>query len=101
MATKKVVHAHGCTRCRARYEDVCATPDVSAACGDCQGRRGFALLIANRLPRDCCRAHSRLASKDDLTTYQLSRDCTWWICTVCARTQPHTNPTIDPNGDAP
>ena len=51
------------------------------------------LLIANRLPRDCCRAHSRLARKEELATYRLSTACDWFRCSVCARTFPFSNPT--------
>jgi hypothetical protein len=51
------------------------------------------VLIDNRQPRDCCRLHSRLASKDELKTYRLSTDCAWFRCSVCARTFPFANPT--------
>lgn len=97
MATRTTstgVHAHGCTRCRARFEDVCGSPNTNGLCRPCQGHGlGWPLLIANRQPRDCCRLHSRLARKEELKTYRLSTACDWFRCSVCARTFPYSNPT--------
>lgn len=97
MATRMVgpgIHSHGCTGCHGRYEDVCREPNVNATCSTCRGKgASWAVLIANRLPRDCCKLHSRLATKDELKTYRLSTGCVWFRCSICARTQPYTSPT--------
>lgn len=95
MATRTTpVHAHGCAQCKARFEDTCSEPNSPGRCRSCAGAgAGWQLLISNRLPRDCCRLHSRLATKDELKTYRLSTACAWFRCSVCARTQPFTNPT--------
>lgn len=95
-ATSTGVHAHGCRSCRGRYEDTCDEPNSNGTCRTCTGSRPWALLVANRLPRDCCRLHSRLASKDELKTYRLSSGCDWFRCSVCARTFPFANPTRSP-----
>lgn len=99
-SSKRLRHAHGCVTCRGRYDDTCASPQDNGTCVQCRGQRGWDVLIAGRLPRDCCRAHSRLASKDERALYQLSAACTWWLCSVCARTFPFDSPTPDPNGAA-
>lgn len=91
-ATYKGMHAHGCTRCQARYEDTCPSASVNALCGTCTGSGIWQVLHDNRLAKDCCRAHSRPASKHDLSTYRLSPGCPWFICTACARTHPYRNP---------
>jgi hypothetical protein len=91
MATTGL-HAHGCTRCRARYEDACTAVDSNGLCSKCAGRHGWPLLIASRQPRDCCHAYGRPTSKDDRKTYRLSAACDWFICPVCARTFPYRNP---------
>ncbi len=92
-ATFTVPHAHGCTTCRARYEDNCGTSNVNGECGPCRGFQPWSLLIASRLPKDCCRVHSRPADKDEMKLYRLSPACDWFRCTACARTQPFRNPT--------
>lgn len=99
VAIKRQMHAHGCIHCRGRYEDNCANPDGNDRCRECQGRLGWAVLALGREPRDCCVAHSRPASKPEQVLYRLSRGCSWWICGVCARTQP-LNPA-NVYGDAP
>lgn len=90
------LHAHGCTRCKERYEDTCDQPQGNGLCRPCQGFTGWELLIANRLPRDCCRQHCRAATKDELKSYRLSTGCAWFRCSVCARTHPYRNPTRSP-----
>ena len=97
VSTKRLVHAHGCTNCHGRYEDICTQPELNARCGECQGRLGWAALIIDRLPRDCCRAHSRPTRKEENALYALSKGCPWWICPVCARTQPFMSPA-NPDG---
>ncbi len=92
-ATFAVPHAHGCVTCNARYEDNCDASNVNAECGTCRGLRPSALLIANRLPKDCCRYNSRLATKKEMELYRLSPACDWFRCTACARTHPYRNPT--------
>lgn len=88
------VHAHGCSSCHARFEDTCETPNQARTCRQCQGGGpGWQLLIDGRLPRDCCRLHSRLARKEELKTYRLSTACPWFRCSVCARTFAFVNPT--------
>lgn len=86
-------HAHGCTTCKGRYEDNCHASNVNAECGPCRGHIPWSLIIANRLPKDCCRLHSRLADKDEIKLYRLSPACDWFRCSICARTQPFYNPT--------
>lgn len=88
------VHAHGCSRCHRRFEDACNEPNTDKICRRCEGHgTGWALLEANRAPKDCCRLHSRLARKDELKTYRLSTACPWFRCSICARTFPYVNPT--------
>lgn len=89
-------HAHGCKQCHTRYEDTC--DDLTdRLCMWCRVGHGFALLRDNRRPKDCCRAHSRLARKEDLTKYALSGAGPWFICPVCYRTHPHRDPTKEKN----
>lgn len=85
-------HAHGCTACKGRYEDTCSEPNDNRVCNPCQGFEPWQLLINNRLPKDCCRAHSRLCSKDERNHYRLSEACAWWRCLVCSRTFPYLQP---------
>ena len=88
-----VPHAHGCTTCHGRYEDNCADSATNAQCGPCRGHAPWVLLVASRLPKDCCRAHSRPADKDQMKLYRLSPACDWFRCTACSRTFPFSNPT--------
>lgn len=87
------VHAHGCTKCKGRYEDTCEQPNDNATCKACNGFKPWTLLVLGRLPRDCCRTFSRLASKDERKLYRLSEACTWFRCTTCSRTFPFTDPS--------
>lgn len=87
------LHAHGCLKCKARYEDACATPKVNEYCYQCRtGRQGWTDLIEARKPKACCRESSRPARKEELATYKLVGSAPWFICPVCARTQPFLNP---------
>lgn len=86
------VHAHGCTTCKTRYEDTCRTPAVNGQCAVCQGLQPWQLLIDNRKPRDCCRAHSRLCNRDERNTWRLSEGCSWFRCLICSRTFPYIQP---------
>lgn len=92
-AVLKGPHAHGCITCHGRYEDSCATSYEGGECATCRGQEPWSLLIANRLPKDCCRAHSRPASKEDRDRYALSPACPWFLCVACHRTHPFENPT--------
>lgn len=99
MATRSTstsVHAHGCMTCRARFEDGCSQPNEPRECRTCKGGVPWAVLVANRLPRDCCQLHSRLATKEELKSYRLSTACDWFRCSICARTFPYSNPTRSP-----
>lgn len=84
---KKDLHAHGCTRCKAFFQDACNEPEKNWLCSFCETGTGWELLRQGRAPCDCCRAHSRLARKEEVATYGLAGDKPWWICTVCARCQ--------------
>jgi hypothetical protein len=93
MATTKKLngtwHAHGCSRCKTRYEDSCQTPEKDALCADCRSPgSGWTMLIENRSPKDCCFALSRVATKEELARYRLAGQSAWWICRACARTHP-------------
>jgi hypothetical protein len=88
-----VPHAHGCVTCHARYEDTCGNSNAGGECGPCRGYLPWSLLIANRLPKDCCRVDSRPATKEEHDKYRLSPACDWFRCTACARTHPFHNPT--------
>lgn len=85
---KNSLHAHGCKRCVVRYEDACATPGEDGLCTGCRGGKVWQLLIDNRLPVDCCRELSRLATKEQKLTYRLGGTRLWFICPTCARTHP-------------
>ena len=39
-STTRHVHAHGCTRCKARYEDACFEPNNNGLCSKCDGPAG-------------------------------------------------------------
>lgn len=86
-------HAHGCTTCKGRYEDACPDPHQPGVCNPCQGFAPWQLLIDSRKAKDCCRAHSRLCSKDERNQYGLSESCPWWRCLVCSRTHPFIQPS--------
>ncbi len=86
--TKKDLHAHGCRRCRTRYEDACSDRREDGLCTTCRGGRGFLLLVANRAPRACCLA-SRLVTKEERTLYALAGRSNWHICPHCRRTHPY------------
>jgi len=85
-------HAHGCTTCKGRYEDTCLAPNTNSECRPCRGLTPWALLVANRKPRDCCYAHSRLCNKDERNQYGLSEACAWFRCLICSRTHPYLSP---------
>lgn len=91
--SKKALHAHGCRRCRTRYVDACATRAEDDLCTTCRGGRGWALLIDNAAPHDCCRVNSRLATKDERVLYALAGRSNWHLCTTCKRTHPF-RPTV-------
>lgn len=89
------LHAHGCVVCHDRYEDACGELNENAMCFECRtGRPAWGALILNRLPVDCCRAHSRLTTADERYTYRLCGpdDVPWYRCPVCARSFPYDNP---------
>ncbi len=94
-AGRKTAHWHGCVRCHNAYEDNCAAKTEDNLCVECRGGRGFQLLIDNRQPRDCCRTQSRLVTKDQKKSYRLEGSRLWFICTVCARTQPYNPQRTD------
>lgn len=85
--SKKELHAHGCRRCRTRYEDSCPQRDEDDLCITCRGGFGWQLLIQNRAPKPCC-IHSRLATKQEKQTYLLAGRSNWQICPTCRRTHP-------------
>lgn len=94
MARSRYEHAphwHCCPKCKQRYEDACAEPDVNRHCSDCRTGKGWYLLRRNREPRDCCVVHSRLITdKKELARLSLAGDANWWICTGksgCGRSQ--------------
>lgn len=94
MASKKKptgVHAHGCTKCRTRYEDACNSIEKNGLCQDCQGGKAWRQLIENREWKECCHIYSRPVRKEELTTYKLGGEAQWFICSGaqggCARTQ--------------
>lgn len=86
-ANKKDLHAHGCPKCKERYEDACNESAKNFICSFCENGVGWELLREARRPKDCCRAHSRLANKDEIKRYSLAGDAKWWICTACKLTQ--------------
>jgi hypothetical protein len=92
--TKEGVHAHGCVRCKVRFEDACGLPTDWPVCPNCKTGRSvlWQQLIDNRLPIACCRANARPIRKDEVSSYRTWQDCDWFICTKCARTFPFRNP---------
>lgn len=86
-SNKKDLHAHGCLKCKERFEDACYEPEKNHLCSFCENGTGWELLRESRRPKDCCRAHSRLANKDEVKKYSLAGDARWWICTACKLTQ--------------
>lgn len=113
MARKKEgpgVHAHGCKKCKGRYEDACSQMEVNGLCSYCEYGRGWDELRDARLPHDCCKLHSvpvrvdKQMKIDEMKQYKLSKGCLWFKCDFCSRTHPFINPTpagrwtpIDPN----
>lgn len=91
--SSKLLHAHGCRQCRARYVDACTTRDEDHLCIECRGGIPWRLLIANAAPRPCCVTHGRLATKDEKKTYALAGRSNWFICPTCKRTHP-TRPAL-------
>lgn len=90
-------HAHACTKCRHRYEDNCESEDVNSTCMGCRTGTRWQILFENRLPKDCCRQSSRLATKEEKKSYRLAgpKDWEWWRCQMCGRTHPF-NPNNEP-----
>jgi hypothetical protein len=91
---KEGVHAHGCVRCKVRFEDACGDPKKWPVCSNCKtGRKVlWQALIDNRLPIDCCRRNSRPLRRDEVANYRTWQECGWWICTTCKRTFPFYDP---------
>lgn len=91
MATRsgsKTAHAHGCTKCRVRYEDDCTDPSVNGLCTGCKGHMPWIVLIENRLPKDCCRVFSReMKDIKERKQYSLAGSTAWFKCHECGRTQ--------------
>lgn len=103
MATRKKagpgVHAHGCVECKGRYEDACDEANGNARCSYCTIGHGWDELRDAKLPKDCCKLHSRPIRVDkqmridEGKTYKLSKGCVWFKCDLCSRTHPYINPT--------
>lgn len=87
--TVKEVHVHGCSACHGRYEDTCDEPSNNRECGHCESA---SVLVLARRPHVCCFTNSRMARKDEVEKYLLSKGCQWFICTTCKRTFPYRNP---------
>lgn len=93
-ALLKGVHAHGCPKCKHRFEDFCQEPFADKECPACRtGYLGWPELRENRLPKDCCRLHSRPIRKGEAEQFRLGSTCPWYLCKECARTHPFRNPT--------
>lgn len=93
-ALLKGVHAHGCPKCKVRFEDFCSEPWLDPLCISCRAGalRTSLEAIENRQPKDCCKAFSRLARKEEIERFRLGSTCAWYFCNVCARTHPFRNP---------
>lgn len=89
------LHAHGCRRCRTRYQDACLSPEADARCTSCNGGRAWQLLIDNANPRPCCQ-QARLATKEERERYRLAGQQLWFICLTCARTHPFDPKRVTP-----
>ncbi len=81
-------HAHGCRRCRTRYQDACTTPDQDTLCDACRGLKPWQLLIDNAAPHPCCTTNARLVLTAEKAIYRLAGGWLWFICKTCARTHP-------------
>lgn len=81
-------HAHGCPKCKNRYEDTCSERNQDRLCGSCRGIGSWQLLVDNRRPRPCCVAGSRPATKAERDSYRLAGTNSWHICPTCKRTHP-------------
>lgn len=92
--TKEGVHAHGCVRCKVRFEDACGDPKDWPVCANCRTGRQVLnqQLIDNRLPIACCFTNSRQIRTDEIASYRVWQECGWFICTTCKRTFPYYNP---------
>lgn len=101
------LHAHGCTSCGRRYEDVCwrikvgpkggetAVAGDDGLCFQCRtGHEAVSIVgrAPERWPKDCCRANARSVREHEAVQYQLAGSGPWFICTVCHRTFPFANP---------
>lgn len=92
-------HAHQCTECRRRYSDRCDQGRINARCMTCTHGHPLSKERQDRMPKDCCKAHSKLMTDaDNLTRYALAGDGAWWQCVGphgCFRTHPN-DPTKEP-----
>lgn len=88
MATRSTVHAHGCRRCRIRYTDTCDTRIDDGLCTGCRGGIVLQYLLDSIAPHHCCATNSRLATKEEKTSYALAGRSNWHICQTCRRTHP-------------
>lgn len=101
------VHAHGCVVCKGRYEDACDAANENGKCSYCTYGHGWDLLRDNKLPKDCCKIHSRPVkvdkqmNLDEFKQYKLSRSIAWFKCDLCSRTHPYVNPTPTGHYTAP
>lgn len=94
-------HTHGCARCNLRILLCsCGTPERDPLCSMCEFGRNPPWWPEDGLPKDCCRAHSEVLSKQVRTQYLLAgKGREWWGCPVCGRKHPHD--PRDPNDDPP
>lgn len=89
---KPTLHRHGCAKCRKTFEDACEEPrENRGLCFLCRtGKPGLHDQLNTWTPGSCCPMNTRPARRqkgfDEYATYKLSKGCSWWICTVCART---------------
>ena len=89
-------HAHGCIRCRARYEDTCSDPVGDGLCRLCasDGTNVDPWWPEARLPRECCMEDSKRLNPDwkgdraTMKSYKLAGRGPWWQCSTCGRTHP-------------
>jgi hypothetical protein len=82
----KKAHTHACDECLRRFVDDCAAPHEAKRCGHCiAGRVPDRAWTEGYEPRDCCRISARLADRDVMNQYSLSKAATWYFCPVCCR----------------
>jgi hypothetical protein len=83
---KPGVHMHGCPSCLDTF--ICACKEAATSdpkCSRCIGGHKRTAIHMGRLPIACCYIDTRLARRDEISTYRLAGTRTWFMCACCKR----------------